>query len=75
MESKLLNIDFKDVIKGLLMAIIGAVIGVLLESFEKGEFAINWKLITATALAAGLGYIKMRFLSNNQGQFLMRNKF
>ena len=75
MKSKLFTLDFNDFINGFLVAILSSVVGVVLESLNMGSFVFNWQTIFGAALIGGLGYIKKNLLSNDNGQFLTRNKF
>ena len=61
--SSLFTLDFKDLTKGLLVAIGGAVITALQTSLESGSFAFNWRKIGGVALAAGLSYLAKNFFT------------
>lgn len=74
MKSKLLQLDIKDFIKGLLVAVLASVVAVIGESLNAGELALNWQLIGNSAIIGGLGYLSKNLLSNNTGEFLTRNR-
>lgn len=55
--SPILNLDLKDVAKGLLVAVISAVLTLIDNSVEAGNFNFNWTNIWHVALLAGVGYL------------------
>jgi len=55
--SSLFSLDFKDLGKGLLVAVGGAVIAAIETSIEAGSLILNLKAIGGVALAAGLSYL------------------
>ena len=73
-RSKRYRLDLRDFLKGMAMAISTSVIAMLLESYNAGDFVLNWETIKGAALVGGLGYIKICFFSNNQGEILKANK-
>lgn len=54
--SKFLTLDFKDIGKGLLMAVIAPVLVIVQQALTTGEFP-DWKLLGLTALSAGVAYV------------------
>ena len=61
--SSLFSLDFKDLGKGLLVAVGGAVIAAINSGIQGGAFAFNWKTIGGVALAAGLSYLGKNFFT------------
>ncbi|HEY8780716.1 MAG TPA: hypothetical protein VIM16_03805 [Mucilaginibacter sp.] len=61
--SPLFTLDFKDLGKGLLVAIGGAVIAAIETSFQAGSLTFDWKAIGGIALAAGLSYLGKNFFT------------
>ncbi len=55
--SPLFSLNFKDLGKGLLVAVGGAVIAAIETSIQAGSLTFNWKTIGGVALAAGLSYL------------------
>ena len=55
--SSLFSLDFKDLGKGLLVAIGGAAIAAIETSISAGSLTFDWKAIGGVALAAGLSYL------------------
>jgi hypothetical protein len=64
--SSLFSLDFKDLGKGLLVAIGGAVITAIENSISAGSLTFNWKAIGSVALAAGLSYLGKNFFTPAQ---------
>jgi hypothetical protein len=64
--SKQFTLNLNDVTKGLLMAVIGAVISPIMESLNAGQLSIDWKHVAAGAITAGLGYILKNFFTPSQ---------
>ena len=69
MKSKFLNLNLKDLGKGLLTAVIVAVITYLYEVLGTGNLtSIDWKTVGITALIAGVGYLFKNLVTNSEGQ-------
>lgn len=69
MKSNFLNLNFKDFSKGLLVAVITAVLTYLYEVIQTGDFtAIDWKMVGSTALIAAVGYLAKNLLTNSDGE-------
>lgn len=64
--SKQFTVNLSDVNKGLIMAVIGAVISPIIESLNAGQFSIDWKHVAAGAITAGLGYLMKNFFTPSQ---------
>ncbi|MDR3693363.1 hypothetical protein [Mucilaginibacter sp.] len=61
--SPLFSLDFKDLGKGLLVSVGGAVIAAMETSVKAGTLTINWRFIGSVALAAGLAYLGKNFFT------------
>lgn len=61
--SSLFALNLKDLGKGLLVAVGGAVIAAIQGSLQSGSLSINYKNIGYTALAAGLSYLTKNFFT------------
>ena len=68
--SGLFELNLKDFIKGLIVAVLAAVVDVLVNQLSNGEFKKDEILLVAGI--AFLAYIKSRFLSNEVGDFLKK---
>jgi hypothetical protein len=53
----------RTLVKGLIVAVIGAVVAVVAPSLENGQFVFDWTTIWHTAVAAGIAYIGKNVVS------------
>ena len=60
------SINWKDIAKGLLVAVITPVFTIALQSVNDGSLTFDWKAIGLTALSAGLAYLSKNFFSPSQ---------
>ena len=75
MKSKLFSVNLEDFGKGLLLAVLTALIFGLNELFQSGPFLFDWATfqpIVMAAVAAGLSYILKQFMTNSQGVLLKK---
>jgi len=72
-RSKIYRLDLRDFLKGLIVAVFSSVTAMLLESYNKGEFVLNWNNIGVAAFIGSLGYLKTNLLSNSKGEFLKKD--
>lgn len=72
MKSAFLTIDWKDAIKGLIVAVITAVISALLAILKTGQLPTpaDWQQIGIIALTAGLSYILKNWLTSSDDKFM-----
>ena len=61
--SKQFTIDWRDIAKGLLMAVITPVLFIIQQSLVAGELTFNWKAIGIAAVSGGVAYIIKNFLT------------
>jgi hypothetical protein len=61
--SSLFSLDLKDLGKGLLVAVGGAMITAIQTSLQAGTLTFNWKSIGSVALSAGLSYLSKNFFT------------
>ncbi len=69
-ESKQFELNWRDLGRGLITALIGAVMP-LFESayylwFESGEFIIDWNNVWKSAVGAGIAYLILNFSSKGK---------
>lgn len=74
MTSTFLSLNKKDFIKGLVVAVLSAIISVLYTTIENGSLEFNIKSIVISALSAALAYIMKNALTNSDDQFLKKEK-
>lgn len=68
MNSPFLNIDFNDLGKGLILAVLTSVMTVIYTTVQTGSLSFDWKLIATTAITAALGYLMKNLLTNSKGE-------
>lgn len=61
--SKFLKLDFADILKGLLMAILTPAVVIIQQSLELGIFTFEWKSIITASIGGGLAYLLKNFLT------------
>ena len=61
--SKFLNLDFADILKGLLMAILTPAVVIIQQSLELGILTFEWKSILTASIGGGLAYLLKNFLT------------
>jgi membrane protein implicated in regulation of membrane protease activity len=60
------SLQGRDFIKGLLIAVLTAVLALVQTSLSAGELNFDWKVIGTAALSAGLAYIVKNWLEPTQ---------
>jgi len=66
--SNFLSLNWHDLGKGLLMAILTPVFTTIYTSFEAGVFTFNWHLIGVSAIGGALAYLGKNFFTPNTPQ-------
>ena len=61
--SKFLKLDFADILKGLLMAILTPAVVIIQQSLELGILTFEWKSIVTASIGGGLAYLLKNFLT------------
>ncbi len=72
--SDFFKLNAKDLIKGTIMVVLGAVVGVVQGSIEAGSFTFNFTDIWHAALAAFVAYMAKNLLTNSDGSFASTEK-
>lgn len=72
MFSKLFSWNLRDFLKGLLVAVLGAVIGLVAATIEAGSLSFDWQAIGKAAMLATLTYLTKNFLTNSNDEFLKK---
>jgi len=70
--SEIYQLNSKDFVKGLITAVFGAVIGIVLPIMQSGEWVFDWSLIGKSALTAAVAYLFKNLLTNSDGEFLKK---
>jgi len=73
-QSKLFSLGIKDFIKGLLISVLGAVIGLVKVSLDAGSLNFNWTQIGTFALITALSYLTKNFLTNSEDKILKKEQ-
>ena len=73
-ESKQFTLQMRDAVKGLVIAVLTAVITVVYASLEAGSLNFDWKMIGTTALTAALAYIMKNWLEPTKSITIHENK-
>jgi hypothetical protein len=69
--SNFFNLNTKDFIKGLIVAVLSALFAGVLELLKAGPFVFDWPTfqpIVMTALAAALAYLSKNLFTNSTGE-------
>lgn len=72
MKSGFGKLNVQDFFRGLIIAVLTALVTFLYNTMESGELIFNWKQIATTSLTAALAYIIKNYLSNSEGVFLKK---
>lgn len=62
-QSKLFSLNWNDVLKGLLMAVITPAIFLIQQAIQNGGFVFDWQKIGMAAVAGGIAYIIKNFFT------------
>ena len=70
--SKFLSLNVLDLVKGLITAVFGAVIGIVLPIVQSGSLEISWPTVWKAALISAISYLAKNLFTNSEGQFLQK---
>lgn len=71
MNSNFLSLDWFDLLKGFITAIIGALLGSIYTIIQTGNIQWTWafwQIPVYSALLAGISYLLKNFFTNSSGQ-------
>lgn len=77
MKARFLTLNSADLLRGLLIAFLTALLTGLLELFQAGPFLFNWvtfQPIVYAAIAGAMAYLLKNMFTNSQGQLLVTEK-
>lgn len=60
--SKQFSLQKRDIIRGLVIAVLTSAVTIVQETFQKGELSLDWNLILTASLSGGVAYILKNFL-------------
>jgi len=72
-NSNFLNLNGKDLIKGFIVAFLGALLSIVYNYIEAGTLVFTWaffKPVLLTSLGAGIAYLLKNFFTNSEQNFL-----
>lgn len=72
--SEIYQLNSADFIKGLITAVFGAVIGIVMPILQSGDWVFDWTLILKSAITAAVAYLFKNLLTNSEGKFLGKSK-
>lgn len=74
MKSKFLSLDIKDFIKGLIIALITAILTFLIDLLQIGSSfdAVQWGRLIIAVVVAFLSYLLKNLFSNSKDQLLTK---
>lgn len=72
MKSKFLTLNAKDFLKGLIIAVLTAIITFLYTSIQANNLVLDWKGMAISALTAGLAYLTKNLLTNSKDTLLSK---
>lgn len=61
--SNFLSLNFRDLAKGLLMAVLTPAVVIVQQSLESGVFTTDWKSLGLASLAGGVAYLVKNFFT------------
>lgn len=73
MKSAFLNLHWKDLLKGFIVAVVGAILTALYTVLEAGQLPANWdewKPMLIGGLAAGIAYLLKNLFTNSNDELL-----
>ena len=69
-----LSLNLNDFSKGLIVAVLGAVLGIITGSIEAGSISFDWALIGRAALLSALAYLTKNLFTNSDGEVLHKER-
>lgn len=63
-DSKLFSVNIKDLLKGLVMAVLTPCVLIIQQSLEAGSFTFNWHQIAMAAVAGGTAYLVKNYFTS-----------
>lgn len=56
-QSDFFSLGIRDILRGLVVAVLTPVVTILADSAERGEWNFNWRLIALSAIGGGCAYL------------------
>ena len=71
--SGFLKLASNDYFKGAIMAILGAIVGLVQGTIDAGSFTFDWPSIGRASLVALIAYLTKNLFTNNKDQFAKKD--
>lgn len=71
-KSDFLKLNFKDIARGLFMAIATPIVVVLQQVLDSGVWKFNWKLLAMAGVAGGFSYLVKNFFTDSKDKALKK---
>jgi len=68
--SKLWTFQLNDFWKGLVIAVLMAILTVIYETIQKGSLNISWNAVLLAGIGAGISYLLKNFATGSGGRML-----
>jgi hypothetical protein len=72
MKSTFLTLNVKDLINGLIVTVLAAVLTIVQTTVDAGSLSFDWPFIAKAALTAAISYLIKNFLTNSGGTFFKK---
>jgi len=75
MKSNFLNLNWKDLAKGFIVAVIGALLTTVVALLEAGTIQWTWAFwqpVVYTSVGAGVAYLLKNWLTNSKDEFVKK---
>lgn len=76
MKSEFLNLNWKDLVKGFIVAMIGALLTTVVALLEAGTIEFTWAFwqpVVYTSVGAGIAYLLKNWLTNSKDEFIKKD--
>jgi hypothetical protein len=67
-QSEFLSLGIRDILRGLVVAVLTPVVTILADSAERGEWNFNWRLIALSAIGGGCAYLLKNLFTPSEPQ-------
>ena len=72
-QAGLFQLNWKDLGKGLIVAVLGAVATIVQTSIADGNLHFNWTAMGKVALITALAYLTKNIFTNNKDEFMTKD--
>ena len=72
-QAGLFSLNWKDLGKGLIVAVLGAVATIIQTSIADGNLHFDWVAMGKVALITALAYLTKNLFTNNKDEFMVKD--